>query len=270
MMLPLTLEVITYLLIVFSIGLIALKAKAVDFGGAVACILLGSLILIGGGWLWFIIMIVFFIVSIQFTRFRYNDKKELGFAQEKGGIRSWPNALANGGVASIFAISEFFFGGGIYAVAFLGAMASATADTLATEIGLLSKQHPKLITNLKKTVPIGTSGGVTPIGTISSFFASLFIGVVAIFLGIVEALPWEILIIVTSGGFIGCLVDSILGATIQRVGRCRICGKTTDNIKHCGKPIERLRGFNYVDNNVVNFLSTFLGATSAMALFLLI
>ncbi|MCP8312432.1 MAG: DUF92 domain-containing protein [Candidatus Methylarchaceae archaeon HK02M1] len=269
-MLPLALEVMAYILIVFSIGLLALKVKAVDFGGAIACIFIGSLILIGGGWYWFIIMIIFFVVSIQFTRFRYNYKKKLGFAQEKGGVRSWSNALANGGVATIFAVTEFFFGGGIYEVAFLGAMASATADTLATEIGLLSKQEPKLITNLRKRVPIGTSGGVTPIGTISAFFASFFIGAVATLLGMVEASPIEVLTIVTIGGIIGCIMDSFLGALIQRIGLCEVCGKTTENLRHCGKPIERLRGFNFVDNNVVNFLSTLSGAISSMALFTLV
>jgi len=269
-MLPSTFEAIIYFLLPLTTGLIALKAKAVDFGGAIACILIGFLILIGGGLYWFTIMVVFFIVSTQFTKLRYSFKEELGFAQEKGGVRSWPNAMANGGVAAILAVAEFLFGGGIYGAAFLGAMASATADTLATEIGLLSKQKPKLITNLRKTVPIGTSGGVTPIGTISALFASFFIGAVATLLGIVEAPYIKTLTLVTAGGIIGSIIDSILGATFQRIGLCKICQKTTEKLRHCGKPSKRLRGLNFMDNNVVNFFSTLSGAVSAMALFILI
>ncbi len=269
-MLPFSLEVLINLLIVFFLGLIALKAKAVDFGGAIACIIIGSLILFGGGWYWFIILVIFFIVSIQFTRFRFSYKEELGSAQEKGGVRSWPNALANGGVASIFAVTEFIFGGDIYAIAFLGAMASATADTIATEIGLLSKQEPRLITNLRKTVKAGTSGGITLIGTISAFFGSFFIGIAAIYLGIIGSAPINVLIIITIGGIIGCIVDSVLGATIQRIGICEICGKTTENEKHCGKITKGFSGIDSVDNNVVNFFSTLSGAISAIVLFILI
>ncbi|MCP8307592.1 MAG: DUF92 domain-containing protein [archaeon] len=269
-MLPPAIEAMIYLLVVVTLGLMALKAKAVDFGGFIACIFIGYMILLGGGWYWFIVMLVFFAISTQFTKFRYNYKERLGFAQEKGGARGWPNVLANGGVATIFSIMEFRFGGGIYAVAFLGAMASATADTLATEIGLLSKKEPRLITNLKKKVPIGTSGGVTLIGTMASFFASFVIGITAMILKIIDASPIKILIIVTLGGIIGSIIDSILGATIQRTGLCENCKKITESLKHCGKPIKKLKGIMFVDNNVVNFFSTLIGALSTLAFFILI
>ena len=270
-MLTSAIEAIIYIFVVVALGLVALKAKALDLGGSIACILVGYIILLGGGWYWFLVMLVFFVVSTQFTKFRYNYKERLGFAQEKGGARSWPNVLANGGVAAIFSIMEFRFGGGIFAVAFLGAMASATADTLATEIGLLSKKEPRLITDLKKKVTIGTSGGVTLIGTMAAFFASFIIGITATILKIIEeASPIKILTIVTLGGIIGCIVDSVLGATIQRTGLCENCGKITENSKHCGKPIKKLKGITFVDNNVVNFSSTLIAALSTLAFFILI
>ncbi|MEM2872635.1 MAG: DUF92 domain-containing protein [Nitrososphaerales archaeon] len=263
-------EPIVYFLVVITFGLIAFKAKAVDFGGFIASIFIGYMILLGGGWYWFLIMLVFFTITTQFTKFKYDYKERLGFAQEKGGVRSWPNVLANGGAAAFFSVMEFRFGGGIYAVAFLGAVASATADTLATEVGLLSKKEPRLITNLKKKVPAGTSGGITPIGTIAAFFASFIIGITATILNIVgEASPIKILAIVTLGGIIGSITDSILGATIQRKGLCENCGKMTESSKHCGKITKKLRGIGFVDNNVVNFSSTIIGALITLAFFIL-
>jgi uncharacterized protein (TIGR00297 family) len=264
-------EATFYLFVVITLGLMAYKAKAVDLGGSIASIFVGYLIILGGGPYWFIVMLVFFIISTQFTKFRYNYKERLGFAQEKGGARSWTNVLANGGAAAIFSIMEFRFGGWIFAGAFLGAIASATADTLATEIGLLSRKEPRLITNLKKKVPMGTSGGVTLIGTVAAFFAAFIIGITATILKIIEdASPTNILIIVTLGGIIGSITDSVIGATIQRTGLCESCGKITENSKHCGKPIKKLKGINFVDNNVVNFLSTLIGALSTLALFIII
>ncbi|MEM3382495.1 MAG: DUF92 domain-containing protein [Nitrososphaerales archaeon] len=270
-MLPSIMEAIVYFVVVAAFGLIALKAKTIDFWGFVASIFIGYVILIGGGWYWFLIMLIFFVITTQFTKFKYSYKEMLGFAQEKGGVRSWPNVLANGGAAAIFSIMELRFGGGIYAVAFLGAVASATADTLATEIGLLSKREPRLIINLKKIVTAGTSGGVTLVGTLAALFASFIIGITAMIFNIItEASPIKILAIVTLGGITGSIMDSILGATIQRIGLCEKCGKITENLKHCGKLTKKLKGIGFVDNNVVNFLSTIIGALIALALFIII
>jgi uncharacterized membrane protein len=85
-----------------------------------------------------------------------------------------------------------------------------------------------------------------------------------------EASPIEVLIIVTLGGIIGSIIDSILGATVQRIGSCENCGKITESLKHCGKPIRKLRGISFVDNNTVNFFSTLIGALSTLAFFVLI
>ncbi|MEM3437891.1 MAG: DUF92 domain-containing protein, partial [Nitrososphaerales archaeon] len=230
-MLSLAIEAIFYFIVIIAFGLIALKVKAVDFGGFIASIFIGYVILLSGGWYWFLIMLIFFVITTYFTKFKYRYKEMLGFAQEKRGARSWPNVLANGGAAAIFSIMELRFGGGIYAVAFLGAVASATADTLATEIGLLSKREPRLITNLKKRVTRGTSGGVTLIGTLAALLASFIIGITATILNIItEASPMKILLIVTLGGITGSITDSILGATIQRKGLCEICGKITESL----------------------------------------
>ncbi len=264
-------EAMIYFLVVVTLGFVAFKAKAVDLGGFIASIFIGYMILLGGGLYWFIVLLVFFVISSQFTKFRYNYKEKLGFAQEKGGARSWPNVLANGGAAVFFSMMELRFGGGIYAGAFLGAMASAAADTLATEIGLLSKKEPRLITNLNKKVPKGTSGGVTFIGTTAAFLASFAIGMTAAILKIIEDFsPMTILVIVTLGGMIGSIMDSVLGATIQRVGLCVKCGKITESSKHCSKFVRKLKGITFIDNNVVNFLSTLTGALLALFFFMLV
>ncbi|MEM3437989.1 MAG: DUF92 domain-containing protein, partial [Nitrososphaerales archaeon] len=85
-----------------------------------------------------------------------------------------------------------------------------------------------------------------------------------------EASPMKILLIVTLGGITGSIMDSILGATIQRKGLCEICGKITESLKHCGKLTKKLKGISFIDNNIVNFSSTLIGALIALVLFILI
>ncbi|MCJ7636380.1 MAG: DUF92 domain-containing protein, partial [Nitrososphaeraceae archaeon] len=84
---PISLEFIFSFFIISIIGIIAFKSKALDISGTITSVIIGYLILIGGGWNWLAILLIFFFVSISFTRFRYNIKKSLGTAQEKGGMR---------------------------------------------------------------------------------------------------------------------------------------------------------------------------------------
>ncbi len=56
-------------------------------------------------------------------------------------------------------------------------MAAVTADTWATELGVLAAQPPRLITTGRRVAP-GASGGVTPAGTLAALAGAGFIGVV--------------------------------------------------------------------------------------------
>ena len=156
------------LAVVTAFALVAIGAKAIDRRGFLASLAVGYPIILGGGWRWFVIVATFFVLGVGFTWYRYEYKKSIGSAQEKGGTRNWPNILANGGVASLLGLGELLGGGLFFSVLYVGAVSAAASDTVATELGLLNKAPPRLITDLRKSVSPGTSGGVSPMGMVAS------------------------------------------------------------------------------------------------------
>ncbi len=98
--------------------------------------------------------------------------------------------------------------------------ACCLGDTLASELGILSRGRPRLITTLQK-VPPGTNGAMSVGGTIASVVGGAIVGLLAgvtLLLenkgcsagNVVESVGWGIF-----GGGFGSLVDSFLGATVQ-------------------------------------------------------
>jgi uncharacterized protein (TIGR00297 family) len=250
----------------------AWKAHILDEGGAISAFLIGfvTFVVPADGWKWFIVLLVFLMVSSYMTHYKYQAKRKKGFAQEKGGARGWPNVSANGVVAGLLALSIPFFpqpSQELVLAAFLGAVATANADTLATEIGLLNPSDPRLITNLKKIVPAGTSGGISIFGEIATLSGALVIGAAAGLLRMTGNPGWPLSVIIGTtmiAGLVGCSVDSFIGATVQGIYRCSVCKKITENRRHCGSPSIPLRGHKAIDNNVVNLIATIFGAAFAV------
>lgn len=255
------------LAIVVVFALVAIRAKALDKGGFLASVAVGYAIFLGGGWRWFVVIATFFILGVGFTWYKYEHKKKLGGAQEKGGARNWPNILANGGLAAVFGACELLFGGGAFAVLYLGAMSAAASDTVATELGLLNRSAPRLITHPGRSVVPGTSGGVSRLGFGGSLLASFAIGIIAALLGVVPgASPVAVVLISVIGGFAGSVADSLIGATFQRKGVCTVCGAPTESLVHCGKHTRCDSGLGFVDNNIVNLLATVVGAAVSLGI----
>ncbi len=259
------------LAVVVAFALIAIGASAIDRRGFLASIAVGYPIILGGGWTWFVIVATFFVLGVAFTWYRYEYKKSIGSAQEKGGTRNWPNILANGGVASLLGLGELLGGGLVFSVLYIGAISAAASDTVATELGLLNKSPPRLITHPRTSVSPGTSGGVSPMGLAGTLLASALIGVVSAVLGVASGLaPASVVAVSISGGVIGSLADSAAGATFQRKSYCVVCGKPSESLVHCGEPTRFSSGLKFVDNHVVNVLATIFGALGSVGLFLLL
>ena len=259
------------LAVVVAFALIAIAASAIDRRGFLASLAVGYPIILGGGWRWFVIVATFFVLGVAFTWYRYEYKKSIGSAQEKGGTRNWPNILANGGIASLLGLGELLVGGTVFSVLYVGAVSAAASDTVATELGLLNRSPPRLITHLGRSVSPGTSGGVSPMGFAGTLLASALIGVVAAVLGVAGGVqPVYVVAISVSGGLIGSVADSVAGATFQRKSYCVVCGKPSESLVHCGEPTRFSSGVRFVDNHVVNVLATVFGALGAIGLFLLL
>ena len=265
-MLNLTLGLL-YFFLVTAFALAAVILRTIDARGFLASVAVGFVIVFGGGVQWFIIVAVFFALGVAVTLYKYGYKKKIGGAQEKGGARNWPNILANGGLASAFAAGEYFHPGAAFAALFLGSISTAAADTTATELGLLSRSPPRLIVHPRRQVSPGTSGGVSALGFVGAVLASSVIGGMAFVLGVIgtSAPLQEVLPLCVLGGVSGAVVDSLMGATVQRRGHCKVCLRQTESVKHCGEATTVTGGIPFVENNVVNLLSTLAGAGVALA-----
>ena len=255
--------------IVVAFALLAVLLNAIDERGFLASTFVGVSIIYGGGVSWFVVVAVFFTLGVVFTLYKYGYKKRLGSAQEKGGARSWPNILANGGIASAIALFNLTGPTIDLSALFLGAISASAADTVATELGLLSHNKPRLITNLTTTVTPGTSGGITLLGILGAVFASLVIGSMAFLLGLMST-NLVVMPICVIGGVFGACFDSVLGASVQRRGYCVICHKPTEALRHCGESTRVAGGVRYIENNVVNLLATVAGAAASLAVFLIL
>ena len=256
-------------------GRLSLRMRMVDRSGCLAGLLVGCSVFTfpKDGWKWFTVILVFHLVAAQFTRYKYEAKRKGGFAQEKGGARAWQNVFANGGVAAFLAIGEGLFFNNMFLAGFIGAVGTATADTSATEIVLLYPRNPRSIADLSKEVPPGTSGGVSPLGESATLLGSFIIGLAAWLLGVFTSPEWNfmgVMAIALISGLLGCTVDSVIGATAQGMFRCSICNKTTESKRHCGEPSIYISGCRAIDNNLVNFISTGIGALSAVLVYLLL
>ena len=254
------------------IGAVAYRRGSLTASGWLGAIITGTLTFGFGGWTWGLTLIAFFVSSSALSHFRQNRKQALtGEKFEKGGRRDLTQTLANGGAGAALALAYGLNGAPIALLAaFAGVMATVTADTWATEIGILSRQPPRLITSWRTVAP-GISGGVTAYGMLASGAGALMIGVVLVLLAALELGAWWpwLLPAALVGGLIGSLADSLLGATVQAIYQSPT-GETERRIARDGAPNQPLRGWRWMNNDLVNLLSSIAGGLVAVAVFRLI
>ena len=243
--------------------------------GVLGALLVGTIIFGFGGWAWGLLLIAFFASSSALSGYRRSVKETLADKFAKGNRRDLGQTLANGGLGAALALASFLWPHPLWLPAFLGVMATVNADTWATEIGVLSKRPPRLITTWK-TVPIGTSGGISLLGSAAALGGGGFIGLLALILVALSSLvrhaplpdgiAWLPAIGLAAGLF-GSLVDSLLGATVQGIYYCDACDKETERPIHaCHQPTRHLRGWKWLDNDWVNLLSSAAGGAFAALL----
>lgn len=222
-------------------------ARALTVSGLLAATLVGASVWVGLGWRGFLVLAAFFVLASGLTRLGYRRKAAAGLAEGRGGRRTASQVLANGGVAAVTAPLAAFAPEALVpllAVAFAAAFATAAADTASTEVGQLLRRRTVLLTTLRP-VPPGTDGGVSLPGTAGAVGAAVLVAGLGGALGLYG--PAGALagigpgaLAAGLGGFGGAVVDSLLGATLER------------------------RGF--LDNDRVNLLSTLAGALLGAAL----
>ena len=204
--------------------------KILNESGTWAAAIMGLVVAIGGHWTWLVTLLAFLSAGFFVTRWRYDEKKEMGFNEGEDGERDWTNVISNGGVPMLISLYAFITEDWQELLPiFVASVAVATSDTFASEVGCLDKRV-YMITTLKKCEP-GLNGGFSPNGQISALVGALLISLVAMALGMLvgaEALssPVEFIVSISIIGFLGCQVDSLLGALLENRG---YIGKGTVN-----------------------------------------
>jgi uncharacterized protein (TIGR00297 family) len=217
------------------LGIGAYFAKAADSDAVLSEAIICILVILFGGLTWFLLLLAFYLLGGGFTHYGYAHKRKLGIAQSRGGVRGYKNVYSNSLVPLAMAICYGIYGNDVFIYAFIGSVATANGDTLASEIGETSGSKPRMITTLKETEP-GVDGGVTPLGEAASLAGALIISLLAAGMGMVGIFGIVAGII---GGFLGTNFDSLLGATLQ----CR----------------------GMLSNNGVNLVATAFGALMGIA-----
>ncbi len=225
-------------------------------------------IIFGIGGTIFAIPLLFFFISGSLLSHLKNESKKLSLKNlAKPGPRNISQVIANGGPAAIFAIAYAVKGNPIWFIGYLACLCESAADTWATEIGTLSKSAPISIITLKP-MPSGQSGAISFWGTAASFVAALLTMASARFpadfIGLLPYWPIQIWLAAAYAGFVGALLDSILGATLQGLFRCGTCGKITEEKSHCGRKAIRIKGIGIINNDIVNFICSFLAGILAL------
>jgi TIGR00297 family protein len=242
----------TALAALFSVVLafLAYRYKIADISALFSAAVLGILIILFSHVWWFVLLLAFFILGGGFTKYKFKQKEAAGLAESKTGIRSYENVFSNSIWALLIAIlygilssnPEWSWLSMPLVFAYVGTVATATGDTMASEIGVTSKGTTYMITTLRKS-KVGEDGGVSLLGELAALSGSVIIGILTFVFGIIPSFPLALLVAV-AGGFIGTNIDSLLGAVFQKRG--------------------------WLTNSGVNFLSTLFGALISFALYFLL
>ena len=245
------------LLLALAVAILARLAGALTSAGAVAAVLVGGAVFGAGGPLPAAALLAFFISSSLLSRLGQRHKVALRGRFSRGSSRDAGQVLANGGVAALLSLAWAVWPGQAWLVAAVGALAAANADTWATELGVLARRQPRLITS-GKAVERGTSGAITALGMGASLAGAGLVALVAVVLGAGPRAGWAIL----GAGLGGALIDSLLGATLQAGYYCPICGQETEQhpLHSCGNATVHVSGLRGLGNDHVNFISSAAGA----------
>lgn len=262
-------QLIPAFLLSTAISALGYRRGSLSRSGVAGALLVGTFTFGLGGWVWGTLLGIFFVSSSLLSHFKEAEKQAAAEKFDKGHRRDLGQALANGGLGALVALLSVLVPSPLWFPFFIGVIATVTADTWATELGTLSRRPPRLLTT-GRVVAVGTSGGVSRLGTFVSLVGGLIIGLAA---GLMESRqrPAVTALAGAAGGLLGSLFDSLLGATVQQIYYCDYCHKDTERKVHkCGHATRPLRGWSWLDNDLVNLFASFVGGLVAVALWKLL
>ena len=199
------------------------KAKFLDSAGVAAAVIIGMIVGVMGHWTWLLILLAFLVSSHFATKWKFEEKKLKNMSESSDGHRGWVNVFANGAMPAMVVIGAFLTQQWEFGLWIFGAAVSvAAADTFASEFGCLD-ENVRMITTFKKCEP-GLNGGYSKTGQFAALVGALLIGLMtygAWFIthpgdNIESGIKLMLLVVLI--GWIGCQVDSYLGAWFENRG----------------------------------------------------
>ncbi len=209
--------------------------RGVTTSGALAGAVVAFTLYVTAGPGGFVVLVTVFVLTWLSTRLGYARKQRLGMAEHVRG-RSAVQVLANLAVAAACGAAAAATHHRVLLVAVVAALAEAAADTVSSECGEALTDQTYLVTTLRRVAP-GTDGAVSLPGTAAGIAAAFIVAAIA---AATHVVPWPALLPIGIAGVLGTVVDSLLGATLERRGM--------------------------IGNNGVNFVSTVTAAGIALVL----
>ena len=248
------------------LGLAALSRRSVSPSGAAAGLVVGIVLWLGGDWPVWLMLAAFFVSSSLLGIPAKRLRPRVEGKHQRGSRRSWQQVAANTSpmvVASLVLPMAVSWGSPRVAQALLVAItsgfAAAASDTWAGELGVLSPHPPRLLWGWTP-VEAGQSGGVTLLGLGGALAGALALAAV----GFLAGLTWPLVGVAAVCGFAASVADSLLGATVQALYRDQD-GQWTERPDNAhGLAHDLVRGWRWMNNDVVNFVSVAVAAIAAL------
>lgn len=226
--------------LLISAMIISVRKGKLDVAGALTGGVIGFLIFMGAGFTGIAMIGTFFILGTAATSWKMKQKQQLLLAEREKGRRNAIQVIANGGVAAVAGLLIILFPEHkeLFRIMMAASLASATADTLSSELGnVYGKRYYNIVSF--QSDKRGLDGVVSLEGSLFGVAGSLVIALIYALGFSWGSAVWIIVV----AGVLGNILDSILGATLQR--------------RH------------YLNNDAVNLLNTLLAALIGGGLFLL-
>jgi uncharacterized protein (TIGR00297 family) len=258
--------------IMIIISILAYRSKQLTLSGSMAAFLLGSVVTFAFGTGGLLVYLFFVILAGVLSKLNKNNEiyKEAEEIQEKGSIRDWVQVLSNAGPVLIFSLLYIIQPHPLLLIMFGGSICEAVCDTSAGEVGMFFRGRTvSIITG--RPQKSGLSGGVSFEGTLGGFIASLIIAMIwysCFFYPSFSTITY--MFVAAFAGFAGCLVDSIMGASVQAHYYDKKNECVTEREEIDGNKLELVRGIRFFNNDRVNLISNIFSVIFALLLGLLI
>lgn len=264
-------SVLLLALLMLVIALVSYVVRQLTASGAVAAFLVGfgTTYLLGFGAL-ALLMLFFLAAGVLSKIAKRRSKVDALKIQAKGSRRDGMQVFANGGMALVAAVLYYFSPSMVVLVMFGASIAEAASDTFAGEVGILSKTKPVSIITGRPMKP-GLSGAVSALGSLAGLLGSALIALswMGNFLPL-TAKGFAYASVVAVSGFFGCLMDSVLGATVQAHYYNKESDSLTEHPLLNGEKLPLVRGFGWIDNDLVNLMSNVIATLLAASLALVV